>query len=464
LGREKTGFWLLSQKVKISAIFFYLLILFLPTQFGKHFWPSFSYVYGIRIDYLSPTLYLTDILIIGLILFCVLENVLIARDFPQTIKAVKGSTAKLLIIFSFVIFLLLGTFHSKNSSAGIYGIIKFLEYIFLFSYTAKNFRTLNKFVLFSTFICGILFESFLTISQYFNQGSIGGILYFLGERSFNSQTPGIANAAINGQLFLRPYATFSHPNVLAGYLFVFMTLIVVLAKQKFFKQQNVFIYLSFICGSIALFLTMSRVSMLAWGTVIMFFLAHSFWKKTRMVFTKKADLRQIKNKTLLLLFFAIALFIFTFPIGLRFFQLNLSDETVVQREILIQDSIVMFQQHPILGVGLNNFLVNLPLVQKQYGEVLYIQPVHNIYLLILSETGVIGLVAFLYFLLSTFKRLKKNANVEFQALFILILFLGFFDHYFFTLQQGQLLIVITFGLFWSTPKKTIREKNGNIKQ
>jgi O-antigen ligase len=102
-------------------------------------------------------------------------------------------------------------------------------------------------------------------------------------------------------------------------------------------------------------------------------------------------------------------------------------------------------------------------VQKQYQEALYIQPVHNIYFLVLSETGSVGLVVLLYCLWITYRRLKKNTNFELLALFILILFLGFFDHYFFTLQQGQLLIVIIFGLFWSDPKKTTMEKNANIK-
>lgn len=453
MGREKTEFWLLSQKINLSAIFFYLLVLFLPTQFGKHFWPNFSYVYGIRIDYLSPTLYFTDILIIGLVLSWILESLVSASGLSQAVKTVKSNIVKLLIIFFLVLFLLVGIFRSSNPSAGIYGIIKFLEYVFLFSYTAKNFRILNGFVLFSTFIFGVLFESLLTIAQYVNQGSMGGVLYFLGERSFNSQTPGIANASINGQLFLRPYATFSHPNVLAGYLFVFMVLIFSYAKKKFFKQQNKVVFFSLLFGLLALFLTMSRVSIFAWSTVVIFFLAHSFWKKTRMVSTKKASLRQIKNKILLLLFLIVTLFIFTFPIGLRFFQFSFSDQTVVQRKILIQDSIAMFQQDPVFGVGLNNFLVNLPFVQKQYGETLYIQPVHNIYLLVLSETGIVGLVLFLYFLWNTYKRLKKNTNPELLALFFLILFLGFFDHYFFTLQQGQLMFTITLGLFWGFAKK-----------
>lgn len=437
--------------------------MFLPTQFGKHFWPNFSYVYGVRIDYLSPTLYFTDILIIGLLLSWVLESLIKTNGFLKAVKIARVNIAKSLIVFFLVLFMLIGISRSNNSSAGIYGIIKFLEYVFLFSYTAKNFRNLNVFILLPTFIAGILFESLLTIAQYINQGSIGGALYLLGERSFNSQTPGIANASINGQLFLRPYATFSHPNVLAGYLIVYMALIIFFAKQKFFNQQNAIVFISLTLGSLALFLTMSRVSIFAWALFLTSLIAYSFWKKTRMVFTKKANLGQIKNKILLLLFFITVLFISTFPVGLRFFQFSFSEQAFVQRKILIQDSMAMFQRNPLFGVGLNNFLVNLPVIQKQYGEVLYIQPVHNIYLLVLSETGVVGLILFLRFLWNTYQRLKKNTNVELIALFFLILFLGFFDHYFLTLQQGQLLIVIIFGLFWYSSKGIIWGKNGNIK-
>jgi len=325
----------------------------------------------------------------------------------------------------------------------------------LFSYTAKNFRKLNVRVLLAVFISGILFESFLTIAQYVNQGSLGGALYLLGERSFNSQTPGIANASINGQLFLRPYATFSHPNVLAGYLFVFMSLIVFFSRQKFFKHQDMFVYFSLVFGSLALFLTMSRVSIAAWVLFLISLLAHSFWKKTRMGFIKKTHLQLIKNRILLLILLTIAVFIFTFPIGLRFFQFSFSDQSIVLREELVKDSLVMFQRSPALGVGLNNFLTSLPPVQKQYEENLYIQPVHNIYLLVLSQSGIVGFIFFLYFLLKTFKVVEKITNIELPILFLLILFLGLFDHYLLTLQQGQIMLAVLLGLFWGIPKKVI---------
>src|SRR6266704_691714 len=65
-----------NGKWTMENLLFSLLILFLPTQFGKHFWPSFSIIQGIRVDYLSPTLYFTDILIILLFLVWLINNLL----------------------------------------------------------------------------------------------------------------------------------------------------------------------------------------------------------------------------------------------------------------------------------------------------------------------------------------------------------------------------------------------------
>src|ERR1035437_9579523 len=117
LEREKTGSWLLSQRINLSAIFFYLLLLFLPTQFGKHFWPNFSYVYGIRIDYLSPTLYFTDVLIILIIVFWLFEKR----------KSLSKVFPKLRFFAVFILFIIIGIIQSNSQAVGIYGLVKLLE-------------------------------------------------------------------------------------------------------------------------------------------------------------------------------------------------------------------------------------------------------------------------------------------------------------------------------------------------
>ena len=64
----------MKKENKIEKILFSLLVVLLPAQIGKHFWPKEAFVRGIRIDYLSPTLFLTDLVIIALIIFWVLDK------------------------------------------------------------------------------------------------------------------------------------------------------------------------------------------------------------------------------------------------------------------------------------------------------------------------------------------------------------------------------------------------------
>src|ERR1700690_3602089 len=56
------------NRTLIHRFFFFLLILLLPTQLGYHFWPNWVLVLGRRVDYLSPTLYGTDILLVATII------------------------------------------------------------------------------------------------------------------------------------------------------------------------------------------------------------------------------------------------------------------------------------------------------------------------------------------------------------------------------------------------------------
>src|SRR3989338_9410931 len=92
--KDETGFLLFARSSKIENALFFLTLLFLPTQLGRHFWPSFSYILGIRTDYLSPTLYLTDILILLLFIFFIASLKL--RPFPSIFKKFFWSSSSLL--------------------------------------------------------------------------------------------------------------------------------------------------------------------------------------------------------------------------------------------------------------------------------------------------------------------------------------------------------------------------------
>lgn len=393
-----------------ASVFLFLIVLFSPTQFGKHFWPNFSLVSGLRVDYLSPTLYLLDILIIGLFISFIFKQKRIKIWLPTS-------------VFAFVIFVSLGIFLSKSPLSGLYQAVKIAELSFLGFYVARFVKNINQILI--PLLTSFVFESALTLWQFLNGGSIGGVFYFFGERAFNAQTPGIANASVNGELILRPYATFSHPNVLAGFLVLSMTFAFFCIKKPLFRILLISL------GTLALFLTLSRVAILIWLVCLLLSLVRKFWKLA------------------VLTFLLVILVLVSSPLYGRFQNISLSDEAVVNRIVLVDISSKMFFSRPILGVGLNNFLVSLPYFEKQSTSIFYIQPVHNGFLLILSELGLVGFVFVAYFLFKTMKNVMNRKKYLCLTLLLEILAISMLDHYFVTLIQGQIMLAIILGISWS---------------
>lgn len=414
----------------LQNILLYLIIFLLPTQFGKHFWPSFSFVSGLRIDYLSPTLYLTDILVAVLFGLWIFSTV---KPFIKKVLSSKYSVLREngIIIFSLMLLfidLLIGALFSGNLNRSLFGILKIFEMIFFGLIVWKSSVSIKT--LTSVFLAGVFCEALLSLAQFLNRGSLGGLFYFFGERTFSASTPGIANASVSGELFLRPYGTLPHPNVLAGFLLV--GIIFLCSRFSFSKKNRALYFLLFTSYSTALLVTLSRVAIFLWVGTICFFLLR-------------------RTRKLLFLFIAIAtLFIFTTPLLSRFLQTSLLEEAVVNRVILTEASLEMISVSPIFGIGILQFIPTLPAFLPSVSFLL-LQPVHNIFLLVFAETGAIGFAILVWFLVHTFLYVRKTKEAWRLVLFFSILVLGSFDHYLLTLQQGQLLLAFCFGILWSPP-------------
>ena len=334
---------------KAESVLFYLLLLFLPTQLGKHFWPEFSIVAGLRVDYLSPTLYVTDILITLL---------LISWLFSQGKKRVKQVPVTFFI--GVFLFFVLNILFSQNEVNGWYHLLKIVEFSFLSFYIATMVQTtaMVKKIFFFLAI-GVIFQSLLAVGQFFNQASLNGPFYWLGERFFTGTTVGIANASINGELLLRPYGTFPHPNVLAGFLVISLTaLLYTYPLKKTSVEKGVWIC-ALLVGSVGLLLTLSRIPLVIWASVLVIVL-----------------LRKRKN---VLFFIALAfLCLFFTPAGQRLQQTTVLEESFTQRQQLMEQSVQMFLSSPLLGVGIGNFLPTLVTLPSNTSDYL-LQPVHSIF-------------------------------------------------------------------------------------
>ena len=242
-------------KSKVEAAIFSLVLLFLPVNLAKHFIFNFAYVDGILVDYLIPTIYLTDILIWGLLLSW-LFRFFRCKQYHGTYRG-TGRTSKLFVALGFGVIAVSGlsVFKALNQPVAVYKWLKLMEYILFAFYISKHINLKKDF---STIVkllsIGVLLESVLAIAQWFNQGSIFGF-WFFGENRYTVSTPGIAILDFIGTRKARPYGTFPHPNVLGGYLAIVLPWIFYVGTKGIKEiKEKVFYFFTLGLGLVALFL------------------------------------------------------------------------------------------------------------------------------------------------------------------------------------------------------------------
>ena len=379
----------------------YTFIFLLPIQLGKHFFPSYAYIDGIRIDYLDPALYLTDI--VAVILLIIYRKKLVL---PKT---------KLITIF--IILLAVNIIFSLSPFVTIYKSVKYLEAILLFFLFSKISLS-PKWVLWSFLFASIL-QIILATLQITAASSMQGIFYFLGERYFTIGTPGIAKVVINGAEVLRPYGTFSHPNSLAGFFLLAHTFFL---WNKDYKNYP--LLKNFVLGASAVLVLMS------------------FSKIAILILAATYIVYGIKNYKICKVC-SIGKALTMLLIATVFMATSGDPDTIQKRVLLAKHAIKIITDHPLTGVGLGNYVIAESRFPNPYPYV-FIEPVHNILLLFVAEAGLILTFLTGVILIPFLKKLSQNETARYALTVIIIT--GFFDHYWLTLQQNMLLAPILFGL------------------
>ncbi len=400
----------LVRRVLLLALIFSIVI-----QAGKHFWPDFSYVLGIRVDYISPTLYLSDFLILTLflleILFWIKRRLLFPFLFGVSLVA---------LLYVYVPFV-------ASPSLHLWGVVVLLKFIFVGYVVAQHFsaRDIKPFLYILSF--GVLIESLLAVGQFVLQSSIQGPFYILGERAISSSSYGAAKFLLFGSEILRPYGTFSHPNVLAFYLYFCVTFLLFCYSRY---RRGIFL-ISIFLGSVALMLTFSRVVLLLYILTFLYF----------FIIEKKKYLA-----ILLSLFSVLYLAVFS----ARFASGSLLNDLSSRKE-LFDISLQVLAGSYLFGNGIYNYFVLQGPLYRSLSPI-FLQPVHNIYMLILLQVGAVGAVMVLFLLGKTLLRAFRKRPDPFDKalLFVLssALFVGIFDHYFLTVQQGMMMGAVVIGLVW----------------
>src|SRR3989339_202451 len=112
--------------MQLHLLFFYATILLLPTQLGKHFFPDWALVLGRRLDYLSPTLFLTDITIVFTIFFWLLQKI---HNPKFRVQNIKINPKTLFVSLSLCLFVVLNILFAVSPLIAFYKWLKVLEFV-----------------------------------------------------------------------------------------------------------------------------------------------------------------------------------------------------------------------------------------------------------------------------------------------------------------------------------------------
>lgn len=428
---------------------FYLFVFLIPFQIGK-----FIGSFGLQRDFFygQEFIYLSDLFIISLIGFWLI------RIFKNKQKDVIYKNTKK-EIFLIVFFLVSGVsiLASVNKFMAVSHFIRLSEFLLLYFYIKNNFSRFNNKYFSYAILSSALLQVVIASLQFYYQESLG-IRHF-GESVISPLIQNVAKINEDGFKLLRAYGTFPHPNVFAAFLSfaLFLPYYLYLGNKAEIRQKSVISPLPYYRGMRQMALDICIFFFLIGGLLLSFsriaiisFIFVSLAMLVFFYFSKNKKNIEIKRAYKIIFLTAMVFVLFLLIFNKELFSRLSDSDSIAQRIFYIdifKDAIV---HSPVFGVGIGNFIgyfySHFPdLPEWQY------QPVHNLFLLIIAETGIVGGLSFILFMgYNIYAAAKKDVHDLFKYVILFViadfLIIANFDHYFWTLQQGQILFWMILGI------------------
>ena len=419
------------SKINPANVLLIILFFILPWNLGKHFELASSWINRYTVPYLVPTIYLQDIVAAAALIS------LVFADRRKVVVLGEGHRVASRLLFVFTVACFLSVFFAGRFYPSVYFFVRLLLYFSLFVASASLFcsPSLRRWFFVSA-VVNILLLGGLAFLQFYKQSSVFNNYLFFGEQPYTVYTPYIAKEGFNGVVRIPPYGTFEHPNILAGYLVVSLTLSFAWLLGR--ARWRVLLLPLVLVSSVTLFLTASYTAWVAaaLGVLLIFFVR--LVRRVRLV-----------SLAFLLLTCAVLLAGFLLPLYRDNVALLLPRDSttsvlsVDRRSALLDASLRMFLQQPFFGWGINSFTYSFEFFYNRPDVVRFLQPAHNVYALVAAETGVFGVLTFLLLSIYATYYTARSGGFLYSITLLQITVLSSFDHYFFTIPQTQLLFFLT---------------------
>lgn len=409
----------------------YLLVFLLPLQ--TRFFLKEAFLGGTFWEYGVVSLYFSDVLIIIILLISMLEKR--KKSLPKIKKT-------WFFLAFFELFVFISIFFAEIKYIAIYSYVKILLAFALFYLLSETKLNEKKLVL--SFLSSVFLQSLIGVFQFFSNYSWSN--KYLGMAKHDPSELGTFVIELDDKTrILRAYGGFDHPNIYGFFIFigifVFIKYFLTIDDRKNISLKKQFVYFSILSlFFFSLLLSFSRAVFLVFIFWFLFLLAWSFIDRNRRVIIYK----------ILFSFLLVFIVAFSFYGNLFLQRFNpasrLENISNIERVEQFKVSGDIISKNLLFGLGVGNYTGKLASLDEREREAWSYQPVHNVYLLALSEIGIFGLISFLlvfaYFLYSCFKH-----RLYFDFFIILsILFLFFFDHWLWSLHFGIIFLFFVLAL------------------
>jgi hypothetical protein len=399
----------------------FLIVFLIPSHFFAKAAIRSAYVHGLLVDYLIPKLFVMDVLVlfsIGVCIWLYIQN--------QKIKlsVLKKIFKRNWLWIGLLVLLLLRQTLTSHPAASLWFTGELLLLCaWLISWSYKPLP--NKLLLISLNL-SLLFQTLLGSYQVITQQSLAGY-WLLGEPNL-AQTWDLSHLIWQGRELILAYGTTAHPNVLAGWAVATWWLSYVLTHLKQDTKTkstfNKFVSLhSLGCAILCVILTASVSAALSLILLLSLVQLYHHQKQNMLIF------RKINLKNIFILWVVSGLALCVFPLEWS------NNPSIVRRVSLAKAALEMFSQNVAGGVGFNQFTANLELTSVQKEVIRFIQPVHHILLLWVSETGLLGIILG-YKIATWFQQLPSDNRTLLNLTLLGLTPTLIWDHYWLTQHTG----------------------------
>lgn len=418
--------------IKTKQYLFYIIVFLLPWQ--TRWIITDPQVNGGVWEYGRLSLYSWDILLLVLILLSLPDLVTWFKNLKPKLKNFSGLT---LFVWSYSLLWLLSlisVFWSDEKTLTLYWSSRLLVGGLLWPLWSVN-KVKSKKVLLSLILAGVI-------------QSVWGSIQFISQATFSNKWLGVAEHPLSvggtsvvltdAGRWLRAYAGQVHPNVLGGLLMISLVSVVWLMVKN--KSDKLY-WLYYVLLLPGLFFSFSR------GAWLGFIIVLAWW----WLINKSVRLILFKAGLVFILFFGVLTTLYPSPVlGRLLGTSRLEQQSFEERYESYSSSSNILKSSWATGVGMGNYTKALQKFEPGMPFYKY-QPVHNIFLLVLTELGVVGLILFILLLLSL---IINHGLFSDELLFIVpILFISLFDHYWWTFAS----MVVIFWLILAKIQQPIDE-------